>query len=74
MVRVPDRPWPSDAPSVALVNKKKGARAMDKPDNSRYYPANLRGAQSQLHRPGRGQQVAATSVCQTRTVVAFRRL
>ena len=61
-----------DAPSVVLVNITNGARVTSEPDNLRDYPANLRGAQSPLRRLGQDQQVAATSVCQTRAVVVLR--
>ena len=65
-----DHPSPFDASSVPLVNNANSTRVMNRPDNRRYHPVNLRGAQPPLRRPGRGQQVAGASISQTGTVVA----
>ena len=72
MARTLGYPLLFDSSSVAFVNANKNARVMNEPDNPRYIPANLRGAQAPLRRPGRGRQVAAVLVFQTRTVVDFR--
>ena len=73
MAHILGHPPPFDASSIAFVNANKSAGIMNKLDNPRYRPANLRGAQPSLRRLWRGQQVVAASVSQTRTVVDFRR-
>ena len=62
-----------DAPSVAFLSIRKDDGVTNKPDNPRYYPVNLQGAQSPLHRLGKSQQAAVASVYQTRTVIGLQR-